>query len=120
MRQSQSGFLLAVLGSAIAVLAQQGVGGGSSSADIIYAQTGQLNGADTDRQVDASLQLRPSDQTGPVKPGTIWPRNWRRLSTLTRDMPGYAESGGSPWAIMSDNHLFTPTLATAESLLRAK
>jgi hypothetical protein len=89
MRQSQTGFLLAVLVSTIAAPAQQGVGRGSSPADMIYAQAGQLvdvggfrlnlyctgkrlahgrlrfrmgrlgaslvNGAATDRQVDARL-----------------------------------------------------------------
>src|SRR5580698_9800446 len=42
MRQSRTGFLLAVLISAIAVSGQQAVNGGSSSADILYAQPGQL------------------------------------------------------------------------------
>jgi pimeloyl-ACP methyl ester carboxylesterase len=42
MMQSQTGFLLAVLVSTIAVSAQQGSGGGSSPADMIYAQAGQL------------------------------------------------------------------------------
>jgi pimeloyl-ACP methyl ester carboxylesterase len=42
MRQSQTGFLLAVLVSTIAVSAQQGAGGGSSPADILYAHAGQL------------------------------------------------------------------------------
>jgi hypothetical protein len=42
MRQSQTGFLLAVLVSTIAVSAQPGAGGGSSPADMIYAQAGQL------------------------------------------------------------------------------
>ena len=42
MRQSRTGFLLAVLISAIAVSGQQGVSGGSSPADVLYAQPGQL------------------------------------------------------------------------------
>ncbi len=43
MRQSQTGFLLAVLVSTIGISAQQVAGGGSSSsADMIYAQAGQL------------------------------------------------------------------------------
>jgi pimeloyl-ACP methyl ester carboxylesterase len=42
MRQSRTGFLLAVLVSAIAVSGQQATSGGSSPADILYAQPGQL------------------------------------------------------------------------------
>jgi pimeloyl-ACP methyl ester carboxylesterase len=42
MKQSQTSFLLAVFVSTIAVSAQQGAGGGSSPADVIYAQAGQL------------------------------------------------------------------------------
>jgi len=42
MRQSRTGFLLAVLISTIAVSGQQGARGGSSPADIIYARPGQL------------------------------------------------------------------------------
>jgi pimeloyl-ACP methyl ester carboxylesterase len=42
MRQSQTGFLLAVLVSTIALPAQQGAGGGGSAADIIYTQAGRL------------------------------------------------------------------------------
>jgi pimeloyl-ACP methyl ester carboxylesterase len=42
MRQSQTGFLLAVLVSAIAVSAQQGADSDRSSAGMIYAQAGQL------------------------------------------------------------------------------
>ncbi len=42
MRQSLSGFLLAVLVFSIAVSAQQGAGGGSSPTDLTYAQAGQL------------------------------------------------------------------------------
>jgi pimeloyl-ACP methyl ester carboxylesterase len=42
MRQSQTRILLAVFVSTIAVSTQQGVGGGSSPADMIYAQVGQL------------------------------------------------------------------------------
>src|SRR5271157_5614343 len=42
LRQSRTGFLLAVLISAIAVSAQQAVSGSSSPADIVYAQPGQL------------------------------------------------------------------------------
>src|SRR6266852_3715285 len=42
MRQSRTGFLLAVLVSAIAVSGQQVTSGGSSPADIFYAQPGQL------------------------------------------------------------------------------
>src|SRR5260370_22046218 len=42
MRQIRTGFLLAVLVSAIAVSGQQVASGGSSPADILYAQPGQL------------------------------------------------------------------------------
>jgi pimeloyl-ACP methyl ester carboxylesterase len=42
MRQLRTGFLLAVLISAIAVSGQQVVSGGNSPADILYAQPGQL------------------------------------------------------------------------------
>ena len=42
MRQLRTGFLLPVLISAIAVYGQQVVSGGSSPADILYAQPGQL------------------------------------------------------------------------------
>ena len=42
MRQSQTGFLLAVLVSTIAAPAQQEAVRGSSPADMIYAQAGQL------------------------------------------------------------------------------
>jgi len=42
MRQLQNGFLLAVLISAIAVSGQQVASSGSSPADILYAQPGQL------------------------------------------------------------------------------
>src|SRR5260370_40798249 len=42
MRQIRTGFLLAVLVSAIAGSGQQVASGGSSPADILYAQPGQL------------------------------------------------------------------------------
>jgi len=42
MRQSRTGFLLAVLVPTIALSAQQGTGGAGSPADIIYARPGQL------------------------------------------------------------------------------
>src|SRR5258707_1359830 len=42
MRQSRTGFLLAVVISAIAVSGQQVASGGSSPADILYARPGQL------------------------------------------------------------------------------
>ena len=42
MRQSQTGFLLAMLISTVAVPAQQAVGSASAPADIVYAQPGQL------------------------------------------------------------------------------
>src|SRR5216684_1158111 len=42
MRQIRTGFLLAVLVSAIAVSGQQVASGGSSPGDILYAQPGQL------------------------------------------------------------------------------
>jgi hypothetical protein len=41
MRQLRTGFLLAVLVSAIAVSGQQVASGGSSPADILYPQPGQ-------------------------------------------------------------------------------
>ena len=42
MRQSQTGFLLAMLISTVAVPAQQAAGSASAPADIVYAQPGQL------------------------------------------------------------------------------
>ena len=42
MRQSRTNFLLAVVISAIMVSGQQVASGGSSPADILYAQPGQL------------------------------------------------------------------------------
>jgi pimeloyl-ACP methyl ester carboxylesterase len=42
MRQSRTGFLLAVVISAIMISGQQVASGGSSPADILYAQPGQL------------------------------------------------------------------------------
>jgi len=42
MRHTQTGLLLAVLVSTVAVSAQQASGDSGSPADIIYAQAGQL------------------------------------------------------------------------------